>query len=56
MVLKSFPKEEHNYAEYQKVFVALIRKSSDALSELWRALDDERSPFETLRDLLSAHK
>jgi hypothetical protein len=51
LVLRSFPKGEHDYQEYQRVFVALIRKSSDALAELWKALEHERSFIETLRDL-----
>ena len=51
LVLKSFPKAEHDYEAYQKVFVVLIRKSSDALTKLWQALEHERSLIETLRDL-----
>ena len=51
LVLKSFPKEEHDYEEYQKVFVALIRNSSEALKKLWQAMERERSFIETLRDL-----
>jgi hypothetical protein len=51
LVLKSFPREEHDYAEYQKVFVALIRKASEALTKLWDALEHERSFTETMRDL-----
>jgi len=56
LVLKSFPKTEHDYNEYQKVFIALIRKSSSALAQLWQALDKERSPIEMLRDIYSARK
>ena len=56
LVLKTFPKGEHDYKEYQKVFVALIRKSSDVLTELWQALDKESSFIEALRDIHSARK
>lgn len=53
LVLKTFPKEEHDYAGYQRVFVALIGKASTALSELWQALERERSFTETWREALS---
>lgn len=52
LVIKQLKKEERDYDAYEKVFVALIGKGSDALAALYRDLWDERSSIQTFLDSL----
>ena len=50
LVLKHLKSGDQDYTQYQTIFVELIKRSSSALDELWRALEGERSILETIRE------
>jgi hypothetical protein len=55
-VLKGLHDDAPNYEQYQKVFVQLIVKATDALNSLEHALQSERSFIETFKDSRAAPK
>lgn len=55
LIIKQLKKEERDYDAYEKVFVALIGKGSDALAALYRDLWEERSSIRTFLDSVRPH-
>jgi hypothetical protein len=53
LVIKQLKKEDRDYDAYEKIFVALIGKGSDALAALYRDLWEERSSVRTFLDSIS---
>jgi hypothetical protein len=52
VLVKNLPREDQDRAQYEKLFVALAGRATEASSELEKALGEERAWIENLREAL----